>query len=60
MEYYAIGMVVMYLLFATDAGASTIFEEKRTKTFDRIKVAPASEKEILGGKLFGIFLVALL
>ena len=60
MEYYAVGMGIMYLLFATNSGAETIFEEKRIKTFDRIKVAPVSEREILGGKLFGIFLVAFL
>ena len=60
MEYYAVGMGIMYLLFATNSGAETIFTEKRIKTFDRIKVAPVSEKEIIGGKLFGIFLVALL
>ena len=60
MEYYAVGMGVMYLLFATNSGAETILEERRIKTFDRIKVAPVGEKEILGGKLFGIFLVGLL
>ncbi|MCG2820336.1 MAG: ABC transporter permease, partial [Candidatus Atribacteria bacterium] len=60
MEYYAVGMAVMYLLFATNAGAETIFQERRNKTLERIKVAPVSEKEILGGKLFGIFLIALL
>ena len=60
MEYYAVGMGVMYLLFATNAGAETIFQERRNKTLERIKVAPVSEREILGGKLFGIFLIALL
>ncbi|GAH45036.1 unnamed protein product, partial [marine sediment metagenome] len=60
MEYYAVGMGVMYILFATNAGAETIFQERRNKTLERIKVAPVSEREILGGKLFGIFLIALL
>ena len=60
MEYYAIGIGVMYLLFATNAGAETIFKERRIKTFDRMKVAPLSNHTILGGKLFGIFFVALL
>jgi len=59
-EYYAVGIAVMYLLFATNAGAETIFQERRNKTLERIKVAPVSEREILGGKLFGIFLIALL
>lgn len=60
MEYYAVGMGVMYILFATNAGAETIFQERRNKTLERIKIAPVSEREILGGKLFGIFLIALL
>jgi ABC-2 type transport system permease protein len=60
MEYYAVGVGVMYILFATNAGAETIFQERRNKTLERIKVAPVSEREILGGKLFGIFLIALL
>jgi ABC-2 type transport system permease protein len=60
MEYYAVGMGVMYILFATNAGAETIFQERRNKTLERIKVAPVSEREILGGKLLGIFLIALL
>jgi len=59
-EYYAVGIAVMYLLFATNAGAETIFQERRNKTLERIKVTPVSEREILGGKLFGIFLIALL
>lgn len=59
-EYYAVGIAVMYLLFATNAGAETIFQERRNKTFDRIRVAPLSEREILGGKILGIFLIALL
>lgn len=60
MEYYAVGMGVMFILFATNAGAETIFQERRNKTLERIKVAPVSERKILGGKLFGIFLIALL
>jgi ABC-2 type transport system permease protein len=59
-EYYTVGIAVMYLLFATNAGAETIFQERKNKTLERIKVAPISEREILGGKLFGIFLIALL
>ncbi len=60
MEYYAVGVGVIFILFATNAGAETIFQERRNKTLERIKVAPVSEREILGGKLFGIFLIALL
>lgn len=59
MDYYAVGMGVMYLLFATNAGAETIFEERRLKTYDRLKTTPVSEKALFSGKILGIFLVAL-
>ncbi len=58
MGYYAVGMAVMYLLFATNAGAETIFEERRLKTYDRIRTAPVHENVLFLGKLLGIFLVA--
>jgi len=48
MEYYAVGMGVMYILFATNAGAETIFQERRNKTLERIKVAPVSERDNSG------------
>ncbi len=59
MEYYAIGIGIMYLLFATNAGAETIFAERRLGTFSRIKASPVANWEVIGGKLFGIFLIAL-
>ena len=58
MGYYAVGMAVMYLLFATNSGAESIFEERRLKTYDRIRTTPVSENILFGGKLLGIFLVA--
>jgi ABC-2 type transport system permease protein len=59
MDYYAVGMGVMYLLFATNAGAETIFEERRLKTYDRLKTTPVSDKNLFVGKILGIFFVAL-
>ncbi len=59
MDYYAVGMGVMYLLFATNAGAETIFEERRLKTYDRLKTTPVSDKNFFAGKILGIFFVAL-
>lgn len=59
MGYYAIGMAVMYLMFATNSGAGTIFEERRIRTYDRLKILPVSERFIFLGKLAGIFLVAI-
>jgi ABC-2 type transport system permease protein len=59
MDYYAVGMAIMFLLFATNAGAETIFEERRIRTFDRIRTFPVSNSMILGGKILGISLIAL-
>ena len=58
MGYYAVSMAIMYLLFATNFRVETIFEERRLKTYDRIKTAPVYENVLFGGKLLGIFLVA--
>lgn len=60
MDYYAVGMAVMYLMFATNSGAETILEERRIKTQDRLKTIPTSDKILFLGKLFGIFVVAFL
>jgi ABC-2 type transport system permease protein len=59
MDYYAFGMAIMFLFFATNAGAETIFEERRIRTFDRIRTFPVSNSMILGGKILGISLIAL-
>lgn len=49
MGYYAVGMAVMYLLFATNFGAETIFEERKLKTYDRIRQLPFMKMYYLEG-----------
>ncbi|MBP9019879.1 MAG: hypothetical protein KBG04_08700 [Bacteroidales bacterium] len=49
MGYYAVGMAVMYLLFATNSGAETIFEERKLKTYDRIRQLPFMKMYYLEG-----------
>ncbi|HPP43883.1 MAG TPA: ABC transporter permease, partial [Caldisericia bacterium] len=59
MDYYAVGMGVMYLLFAANAGTESIFEEKRKGTYQRLSIMPIKESSIFSGKVFGIFLLTL-
>ena len=49
MGYYAVGMAVMYLLFATNSGSETIFEERKLKTYDRIRQLPFMKMYYLEG-----------
>lgn len=59
MDYYAVGMGVMYLLFAANTGTESIFEEKRKGTYQRLSIMPIKESSIFSGKVFGIFLLTL-
>ena len=59
MDYYAVGMGVMYLLFAANNGTESIFEEKRKGTHQRLYTMPIKDNIIISGKIFGIFLLTL-
>ncbi|MGB9842903.1 MAG: ABC transporter permease [Caldisericia bacterium] len=59
MDYYAVGMGVMYLLFAANNGTESIFEEKRKGTYQRLFIMPLKENYIFLGKIFGVFLLTL-
>lgn len=60
MDYYAVGMGAMYLLFAANYGARSILEEKRRGTTIRLLTMPVEPFAILSGKLLGIALFTLL
>ncbi|MCR4429246.1 MAG: ABC transporter permease [Caldiserica bacterium] len=60
MDYYAVGMGAMYLLFAANYGAKSILEEKRRGTTLRLFASPVGSFAILFGKLLGIALFTLL
>lgn len=60
MDYYAVGMGAMYLLFAANYGARSILEEKRMGTTIRLLTMPIKPLGILSGKLLGIALFTLL
>lgn len=60
MDYYAVGMGVMYLIFAANTGARGLLEEKRTRTLERLLTAPLNRTTVVLGKLIGIALLSLL
>ncbi|GAB4532097.1 MAG: linearmycin resistance permease LnrN [Anaerolineales bacterium] len=53
------GMMVMYVLFLTFGGGTSLLEERERGTLRRLLVMPLRKRTLLGGKLLGIFLSAL-
>lgn len=56
MQYYAVGMGVMFLLFNISVGAKMIVAERSTETLARLMSTPTSILSILTGKFIGTLL----
>jgi ABC-2 type transport system permease protein len=56
LAYLAPGMALMFLMFTVSYGGRSILAEKAGGTLPRLLVSPTSATQILGGKVFGIFL----
>lgn len=56
LAYLAPGMALMFLMFTVSYGGRSILAEKSQGTLPRLLVSPTSATQILGGKVFGIFL----
>lgn len=54
------GMGSMYVMFLILAGASTLVQERKRGTLQRIAVAPVSTSAIIGGKLLARFVLGML
>ena len=54
------GMLVMYALFFSFGGGATLLVERDEGTLRRLLVMPLSKTAIMGGKLLGIYLGALI
>lgn len=50
------GMALMFLMYTVSNGGRTLLAEKAGGTLPRMLVSPTSSFQILGGKVFGIFL----
>lgn len=60
LDYYAVGMALLYLIFTANTGTEGMLEEQRQHTLGRVLVTPTSRVQVLLGKLLGIFLIAAL
>ncbi|WP_312814838.1 ABC transporter permease [Sedimentibacter sp.] len=59
-DYYAVGMMTMFILFAAGIGGRMLLEEKDNQTYQRMVVAGTTKFEILSGNFMTVFLIALL
>lgn len=53
------GMALMFLMFTVSNGGRSLLVEKTGGTLPRMLISPTSSFQILGGKVFGIFLSGL-
>ncbi len=60
LDYYAVGMALLYLIFTANTGTEGMLEEKRQHTLSRVLATPTSRSQVLLGKLVGIFVIAAL
>ena len=56
LAYLAPGMALMFLMYTVSYGGRSILAEKTQGTLPRLLVSPTNASQILGGKVFGIFL----
>lgn len=60
LDYYAVGMALLYLIFTANTGTEGMLEEQRQHTLARVLTTLTSRSQILLGKLVGIFVIAAL
>jgi len=58
-DYYAVGMGVMYLLFGVSMASQSILVERREGTLARMRTTPTGSSDIIAGKLLATFLTGL-
>ena len=59
LAYMAPGMALMFLMFTVTYGGRSLLVEDRQGTLPRMLISPTTSTQILGGKVFGIFLTAI-
>ncbi len=57
---YAPSLATLFLMFAMMSVARPLLAEREAGTFDRLRASPVSAAELLGGKILGVFSIALL
>ncbi len=56
LSYFAPGMALMFLMYTVSYGGRSILAEKAEGTLPRLLISPTNSLQVLGGKVFGIFL----
>jgi ABC-2 type transport system permease protein len=56
LAYMAPGLALMFLMYTVSYGGRSILAERAQGTLPRLLVSPTTAAQILGGKVFGIFL----
>jgi ABC-2 type transport system permease protein len=56
LAYMTPGMALMFLMFTVSNGGRSLMIERFQGTLPRLLISPTSSSQILGGKVFGIFL----
>ena len=57
MDFYALSMTSMFLVFGAMFGAFGFVTERRDKTMSRLLTTPTARAEFIGGKMSGVFLL---
>jgi ABC-2 type transport system permease protein len=58
MSYFAPSMAIFFLMYTVSLGGKSLLDEKNNGTLSRLASAPVPESAILGGKMLGIYLLA--
>jgi len=56
LAYLAPGMALLFLMYTVSLGGSSLLAEQREGTLQRMRTTPTSSSQVLGGKLFGVYL----
>ncbi len=56
LSYIAPGMALMFLMYTVSNGGRTLLVERNQGTLPRLLVSPTNSVQVLGGKIFGVYL----
>jgi len=56
LAYIAPGMALMFLMYTVSNGGRTLLVERNQGTLPRLLVSPTNSAQVLGGKIFGVYL----
>ena len=56
LSYIAPGMALMFLMYTVSYGGRSLLQERNQGTLPRLLISPTTSTQVLGGKVFGIFL----